>query len=101
MAQKQNKENEIEKESTRLNYEYYCKRCGAEKIMYPEWIKEVEDFDNELIQQGRQEATKELLDDEIKFLSTYYNKLKTNKSILIEERLDYLRNYLLKLKEMK
>ena len=46
------------------------------------------------------ETCKENWEDELKFLSTYYNKCK-NKSLLIEQRLGYLRDELKILEEQK
>ena len=39
--------------------DWFCHRCGTSKNVYKRWIKEAEDFDNDLINKGRQKQKQE------------------------------------------
>lgn len=70
------------------NKDRVCYKCGFNNG------KKEEDIKKQI-----EENNKKALENELQFLSNYYNKVKTNKSKLIEDRLDYLRQKLNQEKE--
>lgn len=52
---------QLEEESKERNMkEWFCKRCGTEKNMEIKCIKEAKEYDEKLIQEGKQIVLKEL-----------------------------------------